>query len=151
MRRATSTMLALLLVATCTKPPPRTDLAAPGQAAPSAAESATIPTMSKDAPMARLADAFDRKDLAALDRLISDAYSGLRFSSSWTDLTWHRFAAAFRTATLINATDREQSYELRIEPEQLGGSVEVKRVMLVPNNEGQWQLIYRTFMITPHM
>nr|MBA3456081.1 hypothetical protein [Deltaproteobacteria bacterium] len=65
--------------------------------------------------------------------------------------TWRRFAAAFRTASLVSRTDEEQIYELRIQPEQAGGEVEIKRVTLAPNNDGQWQLVYRTFMVTPHM
>lgn len=50
----------------------------------------------------QLAEAFARKDTQAISPLISDAWSGLRFCSSWGDSMWKQASLALREAKVVS-------------------------------------------------
>ncbi len=105
---------------------------------------------SSDDLMVQLAQSFKEKDVITINNLISDGYSGMRFSNTWSEENWQAFAHAFTTAKLKSNNGTEAIYEIVIEyPEDMNIQKEIKDVTLV-NQNGKWLLVFQTFMITPH-
>ncbi len=105
-----------------------------------------------DEVVQKLADAFESKNAEALHSLVSDPYSGLRFSSNWTDQSWKSFAQAFKTAKQKSVTEREATYEIEIiYPSEMNVRPDHKEIKLILNDHKEWVMVYSSFMITPHM
>jgi hypothetical protein len=71
-----------------------------------------------------LAAAFAKKDEAAIERLVSDPYSGLRWCSGWDDARWKKTARTLEEAKRVESTPRERVYqsgERRFTIESLNG------------------------------
>ncbi len=98
-----------------------------------------------------IAQAFERRDVVALRPHVSDSYDGLRFASTWDEATWARFARAFRRARLLRQTTDSATFEIVIDPHAPDAPTERKEIELSRHDERGWQLIYRTFMVTPHI
>ncbi len=105
-----------------------------------------------DEVVQKLADSFEAKDVEALQSLVNDPYSGLRFSSNWTDQSWESFAQAFKTAKQKSIAEREATYEIEIiYPVEMNVSPEHKEIKLILNDHQEWVMVYSSFMVTPHM
>ena len=89
-----------------------------------------------DTALRELADAFERKDAAAVRERISDAWSGSRFWGGWTDEGWRAAAASLRGATLRTGGDTERVYSVTVEGRE--------RLVIVRLKE-RWVLDYDSF------
>jgi len=131
-RAPRSAGLAVLLVSCGCNAPPSSSVA------PASTNAAAKPsaTHAADTTLRELADAFERKDTAAVRERISDAWSGSRFWSGWTDEGWRAAAASLRGATLRSDGDTERVYAVTVEGRE--------RLVTVRLNE-HWVLDYDSF------
>lgn len=89
-----------------------------------------------DTTLRELADAFERKDAASIRERISDAWSGSRFWSSWTDEGWRAAAASLRGATSRSTSDTERVYAVVVHGRE--------KLVVLRLNE-RWLLDYDSF------
>ncbi|RYZ67882.1 MAG: hypothetical protein EOP08_01805 [Proteobacteria bacterium] len=130
---STYRLLAALAASACACNAPPSSSVAPASTSAAAKPSVIHPA---DTALRELADAFERKDAAAVRERISDAWSGSRFWGGWTDEGWRAAAASLRGATVRTGGDTERVYSVAVEGRE--------RLVIVRLKE-RWVLDYDSF------
>ena len=91
-----------------------------------------------DLVLKKLAVLFDKQDAAGISPLITDGWSGLRFTSGWSADDWHETATELRSAKLKSSTQNERVYVLTVQSKP-------REVKVLRTSETEWKLDYNSF------